>query len=221
MENAVADFSRDEALLKKRFAAVWDRNLTHSAASRSAEVSELIINKHQELHRHYHNTRHLAFCLSEQSEARAEMSSPDIVELALWFHDVIYVPNAPDNEAKSAALFIELAGDQLPKSLVDAVSQIIPATCHLQAPRTDEEAFVLDIDLASIGLPWKEFNRDNEALRAEAPRVHDNLYYEGKAAFLSALLAREKIYFTDYFFDHYEKQARQNIEKYLSLYPSS
>lgn len=216
MQNAIADFSRDQTLLKQRFAAVWDRNLKQSAVSKSGEVSELIINKHQELHRHYHNTRHLAFCLAQQSEARAQIANPDIVELALWFHDVIYVPNARDNEDKSAALFVEMARGQLPDNLILAIAEIIPATCHQKPPRTDDEAFVLDIDLASIGLPWEEFNRDNQALRAEAPRIHDNLYYEGKMAFLSTLLERKKIYYSEYFSKKYERNARDNIKRYLN-----
>lgn len=215
MGNAIADFSRDETLLKRRFAEVWDRNLRQSAVSKSGQVSEIIINRHQELHRHYHNTRHLAFCLSEHREAQAEMTSPDIIELALWFHDVVYVPNARDNEEKSAALFMEVARNQLSDKLIQSVAAIIPATCHQKPPRTVEEAYVLDIDLASLGLPWEEFNRDNQALRAEAPRIHDNLYYEGKVAFLSALLERDNIYYTDYFSNKYERNARNNINRYL------
>lgn len=216
MQNAIADFSEDEATLKQRFATVWDQNLKKSVVSRSAEVAGLIISKHQELHRHYHNTRHLAFCLSQLSEARGEMANPDVVELALWFHDAVYVPNALDNEEKSAALFVEMAQGQLSDDMIQAIAEIIPATCHQKPPRTSEEAFVLDIDLASIGLPWEEFNRDNEALRAEAPRIHDNLYYEGKVAFLSALLERENIYYTDYFSAKFEQQARFNIKRYLN-----
>ena len=144
------------------------------------------------------------------------MANPDVVELALWFHDAVYVPNALDNEEKSAALFVEMAQGQLSDDMIQAIAEIIPATCHQKPPRTSEEAFVLDIDLASIGLPWEEFNRDNEALRAEAPRIHDNLYYEGKVAFLSALLERENIYYTDYFSAKFEQQARFNIKRYLN-----
>ncbi|MDN0076394.1 hypothetical protein QU481_16085 [Crenobacter sp. SG2303] len=35
--------------------------------------------------------------------ARAVIHDPDAVELALWCHDVIYIPGAQDNERRSCA----------------------------------------------------------------------------------------------------------------------
>lgn len=37
------------------------------------------------------------------------MKNTDIVELAIWFHDVIYDPKRKDNEKLSAELFQEFA----------------------------------------------------------------------------------------------------------------
>ena len=216
MDKSALNLSEDVETLKHRFIEVWGRNLCAGSASKAIETAAIVINKHQEHHRHYHNTRHLSFCLAQQSQAQSAMDEPDIVELALWFHDAVYLPNASDNEAQSAALFAQLTRGQLSESLINSVSEIIPATNHQTAPESQSEAYVLDIDLASIGLPWEEFNRDNEALRAEVPRIHDNLYYEGKTAFLSTLLNREKIYYTKYFFDKYEQQARDNIKRYMN-----
>ena len=215
MGELASDFSGNTEALKQRFITVWDRNLVPGCLSQAVTAANVVINKHLEHHRHYHNTRHLLFCLAEHSQAASTMEEPDVVELALWFHDVIYIPDATDNERKSAELFLQLAEGQLPEPLKKPVSDIIQATCHKALPDTQNEAYVLDIDLASIGLPWEEFNRDNEALRAEVPRIHDNLYYEGKVSFLSSLLAREKIYCTPYFYDKYEAQARGNIEQFL------
>ncbi len=215
MKNLEIDFPESVDSLIERFKRVWNRNLIESENSTSDEVAKIIINKHQELHRHYHNTSHLTFCLSQHSLAKTKIPNPDIVELSLWFHDVIYIPSSPDNEQASAELFLKLSQGQLPDSMNKAIVNAIKASTHQTTPLTDDEAFVLDIDLASIGLPWEEFNRDNEALRAEAPRIHDNLYYEGKTAFLSTLLKRKRIYYTEYFFKNYEQQARNNIERYM------
>jgi len=208
--------SDDVETLRLRFTAIWDRNLDAERPSKATNVAEIVIDKHMEHHRHYHNTRHLSFCLSELDHAQSSIDEPDVVELSIWFHDAVYMPNASDNENQSAALFLQLARGQLPELLCRTVAGIIQATHHQQPPTTKNEACVLDIDLASIGLPWEDFNRDNEALRAEVPRIHDNLYYEGKSSFLTSLLARDKIYFTKYFYDRFESRARDNIKRYLN-----
>ena len=41
--------------------------------------------------RHYHNLVHLAEVLEAFDTLREESVHPDLVELAVWFHDVVYV----------------------------------------------------------------------------------------------------------------------------------
>lgn len=51
---------------------------------------------------------------------------PDAVELAIWFHDAVYVPGARDNEERSAAL--------LRKSLDPARALFLTAWTSLEGP---------------------------------------------------------------------------------------
>ena len=56
-----------------------------------------------ELHRHYHDQRHLRECLALWPRWRDSSRRPGEVAIALWFHDAIYDPQANGNELNSAA----------------------------------------------------------------------------------------------------------------------
>lgn len=73
---------------------------------------------------------------------------------------------------------------------------------------------MLDIDLASVGLPWVHFFQDSKNLRAELSGISDKRFFAAKLAFLNDLLQRPRIYFTEFFFTKYEAQARENISRY-------
>jgi predicted metal-dependent HD superfamily phosphohydrolase len=74
---------------------------------------------------------------------------------------------------------------------------------------------MVDIDLSSFGLDWDAFVRDGQRLREENPHVSDADYYRNQKKFQSALLARPRFYLSDYFYQHYEHQARANVSRYL------
>jgi len=40
--------------------------------------------------RHYHNLHHIRQCLAELDGLRAACKAPDVVELAIWYHDIVY-----------------------------------------------------------------------------------------------------------------------------------
>src|SRR5215471_11669866 len=91
-------------------ASAWYQRLTHAYA---------------EPQRHYHNQQHIAECLAEFDAARQLAKQPDAVELALWFHDAVYDPRAPDNEERSAALARECLQYSGVPQLVQAVHGLV------------------------------------------------------------------------------------------------
>lgn len=200
--------------LKTRFVALWTRCLDSSATG--AAVLTRLINLYAEPHRHYHTLGHIRHCLREFDQATMLMENPGAVELALWFHDAIYVSGAKDNERHSADLFRECSEGRVDAVFQQQIDDLIMATTHSGLPRQQDAQFIVDIDLSSFGLPWEAFMRDGLRIRAESAHVEDNAYYPGHLRFLRELCNRPFFFFTDCFRRRYEHTARANIQRLIA-----
>lgn len=200
-------------VLRKRFTALWSRCAGPDGEPQA--VWKELEGHYGEAHRHYHVLAHLAHCLRWLDRCAANLHEPDTVEMALWFHDIIYRTEFKDNEARSARLFRERGDGLFPPGFTDRVCEFIMATVHDGRPGDSEAAYVVDIDLSSLGLPWNEFQRDSANIRKEFGLVPDNDYYGANHGFLSGLLRRERVYYTEYFHQRLERTARENIGRYL------
>jgi predicted metal-dependent HD superfamily phosphohydrolase len=198
--------------LEQRFVTLWGRCLPAAVSPDAAWA--VLQRRYGEPHRHYHGFGHVAFCLRQLDDCRGRLQRPASVELALWFHDVVYEPGSASNEADSAELFRELCGGAEP-ALADTVSAWILDTTHATQPVDDDARYLVDIDLAGLGQSWEGFLRDNRALRREQPGTGDATYHRAEAAFLGRLLARTSLYCTDFFRARYEQRARLNIQRCL------
>ena len=174
-----------------------------------------IEDKYSEPHRHYHTLSHIRHCLEQLDRAAHLAADAEAIELALWFHDVIYDPTLDDNELRSALFFDANLGIHLPDERAGRVHHLIMATEYPSEPRDGDARLMVDIDLSSFGLPWEEFMRDTRAIEAEYSHVPEEQYTAGKRKFLNSLLSRPRLYLTDYLHDRLEAQARSNIEQYL------
>src|SRR5690606_4689790 len=63
-----------------------------------------LVARYGERRRHYHTLEHVAGCLAGLDAYRVLAERSEEVELALWFHDAVYVPWKSDNEERSAEL---------------------------------------------------------------------------------------------------------------------
>ena len=205
----------DQERLATRFPALWARCLERSEQE-GADALNQLLHLYAEPHRHYHTLGHIRHCLNEFDPASALMDHPDAVELALWFHDAIYVSGAKDNERRSADLFREYSRQRADAALQQRIDALIMATTHSEAPRQRDEQFIVDIDLSSFGLPWEAFMRDGQRIRAEFPHLEDQDYYSGHLRFLRRLHNRPSFFFTDRFQQRYERAARENIRRLIA-----
>ena len=201
---------------KQRFTSLWNRCRTGASAGVSAEdVYEEVHRYYSEPGRRYHTPKHIEHCLAQFDLARAEMDDADAVEIAIWFHDLVFDVRANDNELQSARRFDELANDSMDAAFKASVHDLIMTTAPPRLPKTTDQKFMLDIDLSSFGLPWEDMLRDSIAVREESPQLSDAEFFPGQRAFLELLVSRDTFYFTEFFRSRIEDRARSNIERYL------
>jgi len=209
------NFLRGE-LLRERFSALWRVCLATGASDDAESIWSALDKRYSEPHRFYHDTHHIAYCLEQLDLAIGEVNNPAQLEMAIWFHDVVYDLGSQDNEARSTGFFRVAADGKMPRAFVDAVVDLIMATRHNAVPSDLDQQFICDIDLASFGCPWTCYMRDSAAVKAEFQGA-DEEYRRGKKAFLNALLERPRIFMTDFFNALYEQRARDNIHRLLEL----
>ncbi len=195
----------------ERWYSLWHK-LGGLVDYRTFKAYEDLAEKYAEPHRKYHNIYHIESCLSEFAEIKELALNPCALELAIWYHDVVYDINASDNEERSAVF----AGSAIfglfpfPEALAKSVEEIILATKHNSVPDSYDAKLMLDIDIANMGKP-KIFKKVNRLVREEYASVAEKRFVEERSNILEIFLARPRIYLTDYFYERYEVAARQNI----------
>ena len=157
------------ALDHSRWTALWSR-LGGQGSGRS--VFARVAKAYAEPSRAYHNTEHIRDCLTQLDLSRELARKPDEVEAALWFHDVVYVLGATDNEDRSARLAESaLAACGAPPETRSRVAELVLATQHLTTPSNQDAQLVCDIDLSILGRDPAIFDRFERAIRREYAHI--------------------------------------------------
>jgi len=168
-------------------------------------------------HRHYHNQRHIAECLGEFDAARHLAGQAEAVELALWFHDAVYLTRAADNEERSAALAKQCLDEAGVSGLIsNAVVELVMATKSHESGGNADAAVMIDIDLSILGQAEERFLEYESQIRKEYGWVPRIIFGPKRAEILEGFLRRDRIYRTDWFYDKYEEKARRNLEVSIS-----
>lgn len=171
---------------------------------------------YQEPHRRYHDASHVLEML-EAAQAWYPLTLSQ--QLAVLFHDAVYVPGAKAgcNETLSAHLMRWHAAPSLPEAVVAEARSIILDTIH-HRPSSDLSAPVLDLDLMRLAAPEAQFDAYTELLRQEIqPMLGEGGDFKlGRNRFFEGLLSRPHLFVTDVFRAKYESAARQNMSRILS-----
>ncbi|MFO1303681.1 MAG: hypothetical protein U1F54_08105 [Burkholderiales bacterium] len=198
-----------------RFGEVWRRCADSPPSPSDSIVYGDLRTRLSEKFRLFHNLGHIDDCLARFDEVSAHLDDPDAVELALWFHDAIYVPGDPTNERQSAGLFLTHAAGTAP-AFRRRVCALVLTTRRNRTPRSNDCKFIDDIDLAGFGASWDEFMYNGGLLRREFAAQSDADYYRGLSSFIHALKRRPRFFRTDWFARRYEKQAQDNLTRLLA-----
>ncbi|KDQ63604.1 hypothetical protein JAAARDRAFT_384709 [Jaapia argillacea MUCL 33604] len=158
--------------------------------------------------RRYHTIDHINSMLSLCGRYAANLDDPKAVELAIWFHDVIYDPKAThgDNELKSIEEFNKYAVErQLSVPQKTAVAELIHSTIkheipgELTAVSKNDLSYFLDFDLEVLSRDKEAYEIYAAQIRQEYWHYSDEAYGKGRTAVLETFLRRDKAYFTEAF----------------------
>lgn len=169
--------------------------------------------------RYYHTLRHVEAILGYIDNLRPLAEDFTIIEVAAWFHDVIYDPGASDNEAQSAdyarQVLVRLG---LSSELQERVANLILATTTHEAIENDIDAqILLDADLAPLAADEAIYDRDARAIRKEFAWVPEAEFRANRARNLAKFLDRSRLFQTDLFFETLEERARRNIAREIGV----
>jgi predicted metal-dependent HD superfamily phosphohydrolase len=169
--------------------------------------------------RRYHGTEHLVDCLRELDAVSAPVPTADHVELALWYHDVVYEPQRSDCEERSAlALLADAVTLAIPETTARVAANLVRATAHAQAHELSSlaSALVVDIDLSILGRDVLRFMDYEYSVEEEYAWMSRLSFRFGRGRFLAALLARPHIFRTEHFRTRYEQRARRQLQTLLA-----
>mmetsp|Transcript_44789 Transcript_44789/g.122306 ORF Transcript_44789/g.122306 Transcript_44789/m.122306 type:complete len:505 (-) Transcript_44789:144-1658(-) len=211
-------------------------DVLHMSVELASDWWRVIHDKHCEGHRHYHNLSHLSEMLFYADQF--ELSRPDSLFLAIFFHDIIYEPTLKDNELKSAQLFRDFAaevnaayeptsaggatnpltgGPPLCKEDVDEVAAWIERTAsHMNGPAEGDLAYFLDADLAVLAREPAGYARYTQQIRAEYAHVEDSDWCAGRPAVMQRFLDADQLYFNNGTRAAWEERARANMSAELT-----
>jgi pantetheine-phosphate adenylyltransferase len=209
----------DIDLLKNKWNMLWERV---GAKGNSETIFQDLVSRYTESHRKYHTLQHIKSCLNELDLCRSLIEQPDAVEVAIWFHDAIHegsntkVAGTTNDECDSADLAQTILTHMgLDKDVIDHVTSLILSTRHKDLPKTQDEKFMVDIDLAILGRSERIFDIYERNIRLEYGWVSDNEFVIGRTKVLSKFLppCRSSIFQTEFFQERYETNAVKNLTR--------
>ncbi|MFE2017402.1 hypothetical protein ACFW9O_05005 [Streptomyces sp. NPDC059499] len=169
--------------------------------------------------RRYHTTAHLTQVLDRVDTLAGHAAAPDLVRLAVWFHDAVYRPDRTENEERSAALAERaLAEAGVSGAATAEVARLVRLTVTHDPADGDTNGEVLcDADLAILAAAPKEYATYAAQVREEYGFVPDDAFRDGRAAVLRQLLGLPRLFRTPHGAGAWEPRARQNLTTELEL----
>jgi predicted metal-dependent HD superfamily phosphohydrolase len=194
----------------------WEKTLSlfPKYPTKSYKLFDEIVVAYEDKHRVYHSTDHLLHVFATLDMFFHDEEFQLEIELALWYHDFVYVIGSQHNEKKSA----NIAGDRLCGLLPHTlhVEQFILKTQHAYEPTDRPSKIVADVDLAILGESPEIYEHYEQAVRKEYAMFHDYAYNRGRRQVLLDFYNRPKIFHTQEMINFgYEDRARINLARVL------
>ncbi|MEB3754092.1 metal-dependent hydrolase [Acinetobacter sp. MD2(2019)] len=176
---------------------------------------DLLVQAYTEPQRAYHQCQHIVECLQQFELVKNHLKDPLAVQLAIFFHDVVYWPRSQSNEQDSATWMSAQLVNALPQSQLDKIATWILATQQHACASDSDLAFLLDIDLAILASDAARFAEYEQQIRHEYSWVDLATYQKKRAQVLHYFYQANPLYQTQFFQQHYEAQAKINLKQAL------
>lgn len=182
----------------------------------------------------YHNMQHVTQAQKiatylATNEREYSIVTTSIVEMALLFHDTIYVPERNDNEINSAlmarAILESLQSYQssfvIDTLAIDKICELIILTSrHCEALNESDLStaakLVMDADLHSLAtFDYSQYIENARKIRLENVHLDIATFCTRRKQFLETMLNKPTLFYTDFAKKTMERQARANIEREL------
>ncbi|WP_369181523.1 HD domain-containing protein [Streptomyces mutabilis] len=205
--------------LRSRFARALDGARAPGSGPDPVPYADNLLARWQEPQRRYHTLAHLTAVLDHVDVLEEHADDPDVVRLAAWFHDAVYLPDRSENEERSA----RLAERALPEAGVPAgktaeVARLVRLTVTHSPAGDDRDGQVLcDADLAILASTPSVYAAYTAAVRQEYHFVPDDAFRAGRAAILRQLLDLPRLFHTPHGRREWEATARYNLTGELEM----
>ncbi|MER6620061.1 MULTISPECIES: hypothetical protein [unclassified Streptomyces] len=209
----------DTEALRARFVRTLEGTRGSGGGPDPLPYADALLRRWQEPQRHYHTLTHLTAVLDRIDVLEEYADDPDVVRLAAWFHDAVYLPERSENEERSA----RLAERALPEAGLSAektaeVARLVRLTVTHDPADDDRDGQVLcDADLAVLAASPSSYAAYTAAVREEYHFVPNEAFREGRADVLRQLLALPRLFRTPYGQEHWEATARYNMRGELEM----
>lgn len=190
----------------------WNLLMEEFGFGENLSTFNKLIDYYGEKKRAYHNKTHIVDCLEKFDLVKTKLEHSKETELAIWFHDLIYNPYKKDNELKSAEECTQFLSTQnFNEESTKLIYDLIMATKHTSTPASNDEAYLMDIDITILGSNPNEYEKYCDYIRKEYALVPWMLYKRKRKEIMKNFLDRKFIYQTEFFRDKFESIARSNI----------
>ncbi|WP_400192331.1 hypothetical protein [Hymenobacter sp. B81] len=170
--------------------------------------------------RHYHALPHLRTMFAVLDAHPDPAPDPAVLELAVWFHDVVYQSLRSDNEARSAEQARQLLqATTLRPDQHQRLGRLIERTQHHGRAEPDDALdthLLLDADLWVLGAEPTGYQEYARQVRQEYLLVPGLLYRRGRRRVLESLLDAPTLYHTPWAQAQREAPARRNLAAELA-----
>ena len=204
--------------------AAWARTCAAlGAVGDVSGVGERLLAAYRHPDRVYHDVRHLREVLAGVDELAAAAADPDLVRLAAWFHDAVYVTVPAAGEGSSEELSAAMAERELRELSVGAADRaevarlVLLTATHMPVEGDSNGAVLCDADLAVLARDPAGYADYAARVRREYSAVPEPDFRAGRAAVLRSLLAGPALFSTEVAQERWQARARSNILAELAV----